>query len=287
MYTQYDIFFEVTRLHSYRPIVNVVVDEASQIEVSQYVPLFKSFGNTLRKLCFIGDDKQLPPHGQDDLKNLQSIFEVNHLKTSAVFLDTQYRMPPQIGDFISKQVYKGELKSNPEHRTKSSTVACRFVDISGAEQLDADGKSIMNPQEVEAVTLIAEHLQEADISYRIITPYDAQRSAIEQALKDRDLDWHDKCFNVDSFQGNEDHVIVISVVRSKAIGFLSSLRRTNVMLTRCQRRMYIVSSRAFLEGKGASSLVGKMAAELGKRPGAWLSRKDIEDWDPEYSKVES
>ena len=52
--------------------------------------------------------------------------------------------------------------------------------------------------------LIAEHLQEADMSYRVITPYDAQRNAIEQALKDRDLDWHDKCFNVDSFQSSFD-----------------------------------------------------------------------------------
>jgi len=49
------------------------------------------------------------------------------------------------------------------------------------------------------------------------------------------------------------------------------------MLTRCQRGMYIVSSRAFLEGKGANSLVGTMAAELGKRPGAWLTYKDLED----------
>jgi hypothetical protein len=41
--------------------------------------------------------------------------------------------------------------------------------------------------------------------------------------------------------------------------------------------MYIVSSRAFLEGKGADSLVGKMAAELGDRPSAWLTHKDLED----------
>ena len=40
------------------PIINVVIDEASQIEISQYVPLLKSFGRTLRKLCFIGDNKQ-------------------------------------------------------------------------------------------------------------------------------------------------------------------------------------------------------------------------------------
>jgi hypothetical protein len=41
--------------------------------------------------------------------------------------------------------------------------------------------------------------------------------------------------------------------------------------------MYIVSSKAFLEGKGANSLIGKMAAELGSRPGAWLTHKDFED----------
>ena len=77
--------------------------------------------------------------------------------------------------------------------------------------------------------------------------------------------------------GNEDDIIVISLVRSKTLGFLTSTRRTNVMLTRCQRGMYIVSSKAFLEGKGADSLVGKMAAELGKRPGAWLTHKDLRD----------
>ncbi|KAH9983329.1 AAA domain-containing protein, partial [Russula compacta] len=111
----------------------------------------------------------------------------------------------------------------------------------------------------------------------IITPYDAQRSKLEKALQGEELNWHDKCFNVDSFQGNEDHVIIISVVRSKALGFLSSLRRTNVMLTRCQRSMYIVSSWAFLDGKGADSLVGRMAAELGQRPGAWLTLNDFEN----------
>jgi hypothetical protein len=40
------------------PIINAIIDEASQIEVGQYIPLVKSFGSTLRKLCFIGDDKQ-------------------------------------------------------------------------------------------------------------------------------------------------------------------------------------------------------------------------------------
>jgi hypothetical protein len=40
------------------PVINVIIDEASQIEVGQYVPLFKSFGEILQKICFVGDDQQ-------------------------------------------------------------------------------------------------------------------------------------------------------------------------------------------------------------------------------------
>ena len=40
------------------PINSVVIDEASQIEIGQYLPLFELFGGTLRKLSFIGDNKQ-------------------------------------------------------------------------------------------------------------------------------------------------------------------------------------------------------------------------------------
>lgn len=228
----------------------------------------------MRKLCFIGDDQQLPPHGYDSLKDLRSIFDLKHLQASAIFLNVQYRMPPQIGDFISQQVYDGRLKSYSRHPIRSNTTACRFVDIGGSDQ--ARGTSRINRKEVEAVTLIAEYLENKQTHYKIVTPYEAQRNALERALEEKGLDWHDKCFNVDTFQGKEDHFIVISLVRTKELGFMTSLQRTNVMLTRCQRGMYIVSSKAFLQGSGANSLVGMMAAELGKRPRAWLTRRDID-----------
>ncbi|KAG1871934.1 hypothetical protein C8R48DRAFT_696208 [Suillus tomentosus] len=70
------------------PLRTLVIDEASQIEIGDYIPLFTSH-TTIRKVCFIGDDKQLPPHGQDDIQDLKSIFEVKHLKDRAIFLDTQ------------------------------------------------------------------------------------------------------------------------------------------------------------------------------------------------------
>lgn len=40
------------------PVEAVIVDEASQIEVGDYLPLLDKFGKTIKKIAFIGDDKQ-------------------------------------------------------------------------------------------------------------------------------------------------------------------------------------------------------------------------------------
>lgn len=133
-------------------------------------------------------------------------------------------------------------------------------------------------------------LQDENESFKIITPYDAQRSFIEDSLKKAGLNAANKCFNVDSFQGkifrllltvslyiflgNEEDIIILSLVRSDGLGFLSDLRRTNVMLTRCKKTLYICSSRAFvLDGPGKDSLVGRMAAKFGED--VWIDLEDV------------
>ncbi|KAI0091304.1 P-loop containing nucleoside triphosphate hydrolase protein [Irpex rosettiformis] len=113
------------------PLKYMVVDEASQIAVSDYIAPLEAF-STLQKICFIGDDKQLPPYGQDEIPDLQSIFEISHFREKALFLDIQYRMPPHIGDMISAAVYDGQLHSNPEHGV--SGLASFFVDVDGATE---------------------------------------------------------------------------------------------------------------------------------------------------------
>ncbi|KAG1741642.1 P-loop containing nucleoside triphosphate hydrolase protein, partial [Suillus lakei] len=139
------------------PLRSLVVDEASQIEIGDYIPLFTSH-TSIRKVCFIGDDKQLPPYGQDDIQDLKSIFEVKHLrKDNVIFLDTQYRMPPQIGRFISKAVYGDLLKSNQQHPVTSERMACHFINIPGQEQLH--GTSWKNLGECQTIIHIARMLQ--------------------------------------------------------------------------------------------------------------------------------
>ncbi|PFH52931.1 hypothetical protein AMATHDRAFT_138703 [Amanita thiersii Skay4041] len=120
------------------PINSLVVDEASQIEIGNYLIPFSTFQGTLRKVCFIGDDKQLPPFGQEEFEDIQSIFEVEHLNKKVIFLDTQYRMPPQIGRFISAAVYDSKLESNPLHPVKDTKIACKFINVVGKERNHQD-----------------------------------------------------------------------------------------------------------------------------------------------------
>lgn len=98
------------------PVQTVIIDEASQIEAGDYLPMLALYKTTLRKMVFIGDDKQckcggrgqmrffradsgfaVAPYGQEDIWELKSVFEWPHLKENAVFLDTQCMLlsPPK------------------------------------------------------------------------------------------------------------------------------------------------------------------------------------------------
>ncbi|KAK0485263.1 P-loop containing nucleoside triphosphate hydrolase protein [Armillaria novae-zelandiae] len=190
------------------PVQTIIFDEASQIEIGDYLPVIHRFASSLQKMVFIGDDKQLPPYGHSDIPDLQSVFEKEHLHRKIHVLDTQYRIPKPIGDFISERVYKNQLQT--DHKILSKN-CCRFVNVSGGQEEERSKSWI----EIQAVVKIVNILQRRGKSFKVVTPYDAQRSAIEKALENDNLTWKDTCYNVDSFQGNEDDYIIVSVVRSK------------------------------------------------------------------------
>ncbi|KAG1821663.1 AAA domain-containing protein [Suillus subaureus] len=252
------------------PVHTVIFDEASQIEVGEYLPLLQRFQHSLKKMVFIGDDKQLAPFGQDDIGQLRSIFEFPHLREQAHFLDTQYRMPLVIGSFISRHVYDQKLMTVHDITNKA---ACRFLDVKKGKE-EKSGKSWANQQETSMVIHLARIYHKQGKQFRIITPYDGQRSVIEKQLQSAKLPWEDKCFNVDSFQGNEEDHIIVSLVRTQGVGFLTNMRRMNVMLTRCKMSMIICTNRDFVtKGKAADTLVGQLALTVD--PDAWLDSHDI------------
>lgn len=85
----------------------------------------------------------------------------------------------------------------------------------------------------------------------------------------------------DNLLGNEKDYIVVSLVRTKGLGFLDDFRRTNVMLTRCKKGMYICSSWGFVMQKAANTLVGMMAAKWGDDPEKlWFTPESLVTVDP-------
>ncbi|KAI0712807.1 P-loop containing nucleoside triphosphate hydrolase protein [Cerioporus squamosus] len=113
------------------PVERLIVDEASQIDTFEFMHLFDMFSTTLGKVCMFGDPKQLPPFGAEVAPKMKTIFDFKHLKNKAYFLNTQYRMPVPLGDFISEAVYDSRLKS-AHAITDSSCVL--FVDVRKGEE---------------------------------------------------------------------------------------------------------------------------------------------------------
>ncbi|KAM5545183.1 hypothetical protein V8D89_001294 [Ganoderma adspersum] len=265
----------------YLPVERLVVDEASQIDTFEFMHLFHNF-KKLEKVCMFGDPKQLPPFGKEVAPKMQTIFDFKHLQASSYFLDTQYRMPVPLGNFISRTVYDSKLKS--EHRIDDiKTSKCvLFVDVrKGTEERAGD--SWKNTEEVNTIVKLVETFYH-DKEFCIITPYDGQRGALTDALRRAKLPqgFTDKAesfvYNVDSFQGHEKPYVIVSAVRTTAPGFLRSLNRMNVMLTRSQAGMVLVTQRAFLRGAGKSTLLSRLAHQWEHRVGekaAWADAMDV------------
>ncbi|KAI1784394.1 P-loop containing nucleoside triphosphate hydrolase protein [Ganoderma leucocontextum] len=186
------------------PVERLVVDEASQIDTFEFMHLFHNF-KKLEKVCMFGDPKQLPPFGKEVAPNMQTIFDFKHLHAASHFLDTQYRMPVPLGKFISKTIYDSKLKSEHYIHDIKANKCLLFVDVRTGNE-ERVGASWKNTKEVDTIV----HLVEAfyhDKEFCVITPYDAQRAAIAEALKRAKLpaEFTDKAesfiYNVDSFQG--------------------------------------------------------------------------------------
>ncbi|PPQ95133.1 hypothetical protein CVT25_011676 [Psilocybe cyanescens] len=243
------------------PMERLIIDEVSQINIIEFMHIFQRFQSTLGKVCFFGDPKQLPPFGKENVRSMETIFDVKHISDSRkdLFLDTQYRMPVHVGNFISTRVYGGRLKS--EHAVKHDKCVA-FIDVPLPKGIEAKaGFSWKNDGEIQTLVQIVKYYYQCR-NFCIITPYDGQRAAIQRALKDEDLP-SEPVYNLDSFQGNEADYILISVVRSGKPGFLVSQNRMNVLLTRCKKAMVIVTSRSFIDFGGSDTLLGHLVGHWG------------------------
>lgn len=250
-------FFK-TILHNRSPSM-LIVDEASQIHIGSYIaPLLRM--PSLKKITFIGDDKQLPPYGSEKIK-VHSIFDIYR---PTYFLEIQYRLPRLIGEFISKHVYNGKLKNpDPTPLSNKASHPVLWVNVEGDEEFI--GTSYQNEKEANQIVALALQFHEKNRQFVILVPYDRQRHVISSKLKHFNISPESTVFNIDSFQGQESDFVIVGVTRTASLGFLNNQRRTNVLLSRCKVAMIVVGNLDFITScKAKDSLLGKLAKECKK-----------------------
>ncbi|MCF1449904.1 DNA helicase [Agrobacterium vitis] len=212
----------------------------------------------------------------------------NHRAVSST-LTEQRRMDPAIASLVSKTFYHGTLLTEQGRQAraeagesslaqqaplpKSPIVVIDFPHVSATKQaqsIERGRPRWHNPSEVDSVMDALRLLRSADSkiapTLAVLTPYKAQVDKISSRLKlemKRSLTHlaefrsvrTDGSFvgTIDSFQGNEADVVVLSLVRnnprtgSGALGFLRDPRRMNVAISRAKSQLIIVGSTKFLE----------------------------------------
>jgi hypothetical protein len=205
----------------------------------------------------------------------------------AATLTEQRRMDPAIAEIVSKTFYGRRLSTEGGRAHAAATekspviqlgalpqspvVVVNFRHVSSTGKADAVERSRPqwhNPSEVSAVVDVLRHLRAREPdkppSLAILSPYKAQVDKLQQrimATGTNELDHlsqfrsvrSDGAFvgTVDSFQGSEADVVILSLVRNNPrnqLGFLRDRRRLNVALSRAKCHLIIVGSIAFLRG---------------------------------------
>uniref|UniRef100_A0A8C9Q908 Senataxin n=1 Tax=Spermophilus dauricus TaxID=99837 RepID=A0A8C9Q908_SPEDA len=249
------------------PFSCVIVDEAGQsCEVETLTPLI----HRCNKLILVGDPKQLPPtvismkaqeYGYDQsmmarfYKLLEEKVEQNTIGRLPILqLTIQYRMHPDICLFPSNYVYNRSLKTNRLTETSRCSSEWPFqpylvFDVGdGSERRDND--SYVNVQEIKLVMEIIKLIKDKrrDVTFRnigIITHYKAQKTMIQKDLdKEFDRKGPAEVDTVDAFQGRQKDCVIVTCVRANtmqgSIGFLASLQRLNVTITRAKYSLFIL-----------------------------------------------
>lgn len=222
----------------------LLIDEAGQcIE-----PLAWTIFPLAQKIVLAGDHLQLPPtvlsNEAAKLGLNRSILEVAISTVPDVFLlNTQYRMREAIAGFSGNYFYGGLLLT-ASHLTNQST-HITFIDTAGSgfnEKHGSGGSSLQNEGELQIVKKLLETEALDPLLTALISPYSGQVAAAKDMLP-KDL----RISTIDSFQGQEKEIIILSLVRSNDdgdIGFLKDYRRMNVAITRAKEQLFVIGDSA-------------------------------------------
>ena len=232
----------------------VLLDEAAQLQEACAWGLLRP---EVSDLVMSGDPDQLPAtvsaagtllhHDRSLMKRLMD------MGVPAKLLDTQRRMHPDISAFSNKHFYGGKLKTNyTPCLLKTGLNPFDIIDVPKGKELKC-GTSFSNRAEVDAVIDFVNTIKNSN-QFQIvaISPYVAQCDALKSALPSR-IEVH----TVDSFQGREADIVVLTTVRTGIngkVGFWNDYRRLNVAMTRARHVLRVVGKVTTWQNATASAL---------------------------------
>jgi ATP-dependent RNA/DNA helicase IGHMBP2 len=261
------------KVPSSEPLFDIcVIDECAQaLEMSCWIPILQS-----RRAVLGGDHQQLSAtiHSKEAERRglgttlFERCFKRFQGSTDGItnVLTIQYRMHRDIMGWSNQQFYNNVLEAHASvadmtldtgsmsvmlHGVDMSSIITSpvvFCDTCGVEGMSEDvsdnkSASKSNQGEISVIEKYVEliHCPEIADDICIIAPYLKQAELLRNSLRAKhpSID----ISTVDSFQGREGDVVIISLVRSNpdhVVGFLSDYRRLNVAITRAKRHVFVV-----------------------------------------------
>ena len=233
-------------LHLVKPKI-VVVEEAAEILESHIVSALNA---GTHHLILLGDHKQLRPNPDHELalkyKLDISLFErLVDNGFPCVTLKTQRRMRPEISNLVRGHIYKElndhtRVESYPKVKGTSSNL---FL-IQHNMPEEASDLSYFNKHEAKYLAALCKFLLQQGYSpnqITILVTYTGQLLMMKEFMP-KPAFTGVRVATVDNFQGEENDIILLSLVRSKKIGFLKKENRICVALSRARQGFFCIGN---------------------------------------------
>ena len=243
----------------------VIVEEAAEVMESHIIT---SLCSSVQQLILIGDHKQLQPkvtHYELE-KNYDfhiSLFErliCNDVPVAT--LTVQHRMRPEIASIVGNHIYdRLENHETVKHygNVKGIGKNMFFVDHQSRENENPTGDVRSHANKFEATYVVAltryllkQGYERSQIT--LLTMYRGQLFEIRQNMRKEEFDGV-RVAAVDDFQGEENDIIILSLVRSNdsgSIGFLKVENRVCVALSRAKEGLFVIGNLSMLRSKDAT-----------------------------------
>ena len=247
-------------LHHIKPKI-VIVEEAAEVLEAHIVSALSA---GTQHLILIGDHKQLRPKPNEHILAQQyklaiSLFERLVIKKlTHATLQIQHRMHPEIARLVCPHVYEKLLNHETVTRYPVVRGICKplfFIHHTRPEKEDPNLLSFMNEYEAEYIANLCSHflnLGYLPTQITVLTPYVGQLLKLQSKMPKSKFDGI-RITAIDNFQGEENDIILFSMVRSTSdsskhgtIGFLKEDNRVCVSLSRAKQGFYAIGNFHFI-----------------------------------------